>query len=63
MAQWVRAFALQAKGWVFESQPRQTLDPVLQLVLHTKEPHSQWPLVPSKGQNLQPFTGSGNVSK
>ena len=25
MAQWVRAFASQAEGWVFESQPRQTL--------------------------------------
>ena len=25
MAQWVRAFAPQAEGWVFESQPRQTL--------------------------------------
>ena len=24
VAQWVRAFALQAEGWVFESQPRQT---------------------------------------
>ena len=25
MAQWVRALALQSEGWVFESQPRQTL--------------------------------------
>ena len=25
VAQWVRAFASQAEGWVFESQPRQTL--------------------------------------
>ena len=24
IAQWVRAFAQQAKGWVLESQPRQT---------------------------------------
>ena len=24
-AQWVRAFASQAEGWVFESQPRQTV--------------------------------------
>ena len=24
VAQWVRAFAPQAEGWVFESQPRQT---------------------------------------
>ena len=24
VAQWVRAFASQADGWVFESQPRQT---------------------------------------
>ena len=24
LAQWVRAFAPQAEGWVFESQPRQT---------------------------------------
>ena len=24
MAQWVRAFAPQAEGWVFESQPRQS---------------------------------------
>ena len=24
VAQWVRAFAPQAKGWMFESQPRQT---------------------------------------
>ena len=24
VVQWVRAFALQAEGWVFESQPRQT---------------------------------------
>ena len=23
VAQWVRAFAPQAKGWMFESQPRQ----------------------------------------
>ena len=25
VAQWARAFAPQAEGWVFESQPRQTL--------------------------------------
>ena len=25
MTQWVRALALQAEGWVFESEPRQTL--------------------------------------
>ena len=24
VAQWARAFASQAEGWVFESQPRQT---------------------------------------
>ena len=24
VSQWVRALALQAEGWVFESQPRQT---------------------------------------
>ena len=24
VAKWVRAFALQAEGWVFESQPQQT---------------------------------------
>ena len=24
VAQWVRAFALHAEGWVFKSQPRQT---------------------------------------
>ena len=24
VAQWARAFACQAEGWVFESQPRQT---------------------------------------
>ena len=24
MVQWVRAFASQAEGWLFESQPRQT---------------------------------------
>ena len=24
VAQWVRAFARQAEGWVFESKPRQT---------------------------------------
>ena len=24
VAQWARAFALQAEGWVFESQPQQT---------------------------------------
>ena len=24
VAQWVRAFASQAEGWVFESQPQQT---------------------------------------
>ena len=24
MAQWARALALQAEGWVFESQPQQT---------------------------------------
>ena len=23
VAQWVRAYSLQAEGWVFESQPRQ----------------------------------------
>ena len=26
LAQWVRAFVMQVKGWVFESHPRQTLD-------------------------------------
>ena len=25
VAQWARAFASQAEGWVFESQPRQTV--------------------------------------
>ena len=25
VAQWARAFASQAEGWMFESQPRQTL--------------------------------------
>ena len=25
VAQWVRVFAPQAEGWVFETQPRQTL--------------------------------------
>ena len=25
VAQWVRAIALQVEGWVFESEPRQTL--------------------------------------
>ena len=33
MAQWVRALAPQAEGWVFETQPRQRVDhgcPVLQ---------------------------------
>ena len=26
VAKWVRAFAPQVESWVFESQPRQTLD-------------------------------------
>ena len=32
-----------------------------QKVWHAKV-HAQWPLVPSIGQNLQPFTGNGDIS-
>ena len=45
VAQWVRALAPQAEGWVFVSQTRQT-----EVVKS------------SKGKNLQPFIGNGDVS-
>ena len=74
MALWVRTLAMQAKGWVFESKPRQTnviktsydsstAKRSALCVARLRTLTAQWPLVLSIGQHLQPFTGNGDVSK
>ena len=65
VAQWVRAFALQAKGWVFQSQPWKTeviktgsdLSTAKRLAIGVSVMGPR-----SIGQNLQPFTSNGDVS-
>lgn len=52
VAQLVKAFASQAKAWVFESQPRKTL--VKQTNKHTNTFTRIWtPLLPMKGRKIQ----------